>query len=165
MHNPSSRARISFTLAVLGLIGVTGCGQSVSPTRPTPVSGVAAVAVPTAPATPETSTSPALVAQASAGHLSPTDLTNRGWSCFEPIPNRIVCSHPNQGFPTVGNPPPADRPPTFSFFIFSSTGAFVGTELLLRTDLYHGQTCESTDGPYDFVPVIGYYECIHTTGR
>ena len=86
----------------------------------------------------------ALIAQASAGHLSPAILTSRGWTCFEPIPNRIVCSHPNQGFPTFGDPPPDDRPASFSFFIFNSTDRFVGTELLLRTDLYKGQVCEST---------------------
>ena len=42
---------------------------------------------------------------------------------------------------------------------------YVGTELLLRTDLYNGQLCESTGEKYSFVEVIGYYECIHTTGN
>ena len=99
-------------------------------------------------------------------NVTPAKLTERGWTCrVPPVPNRIVCSPPNQGFPTLGTPPPADRPASFTFFIFDSTDRFVGTELLLRTDLYKGQLCESTGEPYDFVPVIGYYECIHTVGR
>jgi len=76
-----------------------------------------------------------------------------------------VCSHPNQGLPPFADPPPADRPASFSFLIFDGTGSFVGTEVLLRTDLYKGQVCESTGQPYDFVEVIGYYECVHTAGR
>jgi hypothetical protein len=123
--------------------------------------------------------SSANISFAMASNLSPADLTNRGWTCFQPLPDRIVCSRPNQGFPTVGNPPPADRPASFTFLVFNSTGRFVGTEVLLRQDLYcgadiadpsgtctrHAQLCESTGQPYDFVPVIGYYECVHTAGR
>jgi hypothetical protein len=166
MDNRSSRVRNSFAVAVLGLISVAlGCGESANPMRPTAVSGAETAVAPAATAAPESPANVNLMAQATAGHLSPTDLTNRGWTCFEPIPNRIVCSHPNQGFPTVGDPPPADRPATFTFFVFDGTDRFVGTELLLRTDLYKGQLCESTGHPYDFVPVIGYYECVHTAGR
>jgi hypothetical protein len=80
------------------------------------------------------------------------------------VPNRIVCSRPNQGFPAIGNPPPEDRPATFTFWLFDGTGAFTGTELLIRTDLYKGQLCESTGALYDFRPAIGYYECVHTPG-
>jgi hypothetical protein len=76
-----------------------------------------------------------------------------------------VCSHPNQGFPTVGFPPPQDRPATFNFWLFNGAGEFTGTELLIRTDLYNDQVCESTGAPYVFVPFIGYYECVHTPGH
>jgi hypothetical protein len=107
-----------------------------------------------------------LVTSASGAELSPTDLEQRGWSCFPPpVPDRIVCSRPNQGFPTIADPPPADRPASFTFFVFDGDGRFVGTEVLIRTDLYKGQLCESTGQPYVFVPVIGYYECVHTAGR
>ena len=58
-------------------------------------------------------------------------------------------------------------------------GEFVGTELLIRPDLYCGADvtdpagtctrnapqCESTGNPYFFQPVIGYYECVHTPGQ
>ena len=78
---------------------------------------------------------------------------------------RVVCSHPNQGLPPFADPPPPDRPASFSFLIFDDATRFVGTEILLRTDLYKGQICKSTDRPYDFVAVIGYYECVHTVGH
>jgi hypothetical protein len=108
----------------------------------------------------------AAVTSTTTGHPTPTDLKSRGWTCFTPpVPNRIVCSHPNQGSPTVGNPPPQDRPATFTFWLFDASGVFTGTELLIRTDLYKGQLCESTGAPYVFVPFIGYYECVHTPGR
>ena len=143
-----ARVRICFAVAALGVISVAaGCGESANPVRPTQVSdaGTAAASATTAASKPAADVS--LIAEASAGHLSPSVLTSRGWACFEPIPNRIVCSHPNQGFPTLGDPPPADRPASFTFFIFDSTDRFVGTELLLRTDLYKGQLCESTGEP------------------
>jgi hypothetical protein len=75
-----------------------------------------------------------------------------------------VCSRPNQGLPTIGNPPPDDRPSTFTFLVFDGSGLFVGTELLIRSDLYGGQLCESTGQPYIFRALIGYYECVRTIG-
>jgi hypothetical protein len=109
----------------------------------------------------------ALFGSASPGavDITPDDLVARGWTCFTPpVPNRIVCSRPNQGFPTVGNPPPADRPASFTFVLFDGQANFVGTEVLIRTDLYQGQVCGQTGEPYVFVPVIGYYECVHRAG-
>lgn len=164
MHSTPSRTPFSLAVAVLGLVSVAvGCGGNGNPVRPGSVSDAGTVGA-SATAGREPAADVTLIAQASAGHLSPAILTDRGWACFEPIPNRIVCSHPNQGFPALGDPPPADRPASFSFFIFDSTDRFVGTELLLRTDLYKGQLCESTGETYDLVSVIGYYECIHTVG-
>ena len=153
MQNTRSRARLGCVVAILGLIGAaTGCGDTANPVRPTAPAGASGI---------ET-----LAAQPSGAALSPTDLENRGWACFPPpVPNRIVCSRPNQGFPTVGNPPPADRPASFTFLVFDGNGRFTGTEVLIRTDLYAGQLCESTGQPYVFVPVIGYNECVHTVGH
>jgi hypothetical protein len=166
MHTRSSRVRICSTVAVLGLIGVAvGCGESANPVRPTAVASAGTPAAAAGTMAPGSQSNVALTARASVEHPNPTELTSRGWTCFEPIPNRIVCSHPNQGLPPFADPPPADRPATFSFLIFDGTGGFVGTEVLLRTELYKGQTCESTGRPYDFVEVIGYYECVHTAGH
>jgi hypothetical protein len=165
MHNTPARIRLSLAVAVLGLVSVAiGCGENANPVRPDSVSAAG-----TAPASEAAANDPAvdhaLITQAAAEPLSPAILTSRGWSCFEPIPNRIVCSHPHQGFPTFGNPPPTDGPPSFSFFIFDDGDHFIGTEHQIRADLYQGQLCGSTGRTYDFVPVIGYYECIHPVGR
>jgi hypothetical protein len=133
------------------------CAQVQSPTRPSEAALPAASLVANSGDTAGTA--------ATTGHPTPTELTSRGWTCFTPpVPNRIVCSRPNQGFPTVGTPPPGDRPATFTFWLFDGSGAFTGTELLIRTDLYQGQLCESTGALYDFRPAIGYYECVHTPG-
>lgn len=151
--------RTAGMLTILAAAGLAAaCSEMASPTRP----GEAALLAPSL-------VSDAGVAAATAattGHPTPTELTARGWTCFTPpVPNRIVCSHPNQGLPTGGNPPPEDRPATFTFWLFDAAGVFTGTELLIRTDLYKGQLCESTGAPYVFVPFIGYYECVHTPGR
>ena len=97
-----------------------------------------------------------------ASSATPEDFAARGWECRQsPVPGRVACSHPNQGFPLV--PPPAERPATYQLKAWQD-GAYAGTILLIRPDLYRGQSCESTGEPYIFRPVIGYYECLHTTG-
>ena len=117
---------------------------------------------PTSPTSPQT---PNPTNTAANAHPNPTELETHGWTCFQPpVPNRIVCGRPNQGRPTIGNPPPEDRPATFTFLVFDGSGLFVGTELLIRTDLYNGQLCESTNQPYIFRALIGYYECVRTIG-
>ena len=101
---------------------------------------------------------------ARVANVSPEELAARGWNCqpAPAIPNRVTCSPPNQGHPVLlpGPPPPADRPATFSLLVFDS-GVFVGTDLLIRSDLYHGQPCRWTGGLYRFLGRIGYYECLH----
>ena len=101
------------------------------------------------------------VAAASA-NLTPEDFAAHGWECRpSPVPGRVACSRPNQGFPAV--PPPDDRPPSYTLLIWDN-GTFTGTVILIRPDLYSGQPCDSTSAPYVFRPVIGYYECLHTIG-
>jgi hypothetical protein len=141
-------------LVIAGALGAFGCSQPTSPTTQA-THQTDAVNVTSAVAHTDGSSSPA--------HISPADLTAHGWSCeVTPIGNRIICSQPNQGFPAFGAP--ADRPANFTFLTFSLTGDFIGTEILIRTDLYNGQRCESTDLPYVFRARIGYYECVHTVG-
>lgn len=107
----------------------------------------------------------AVAAQAGAASVNPTDLIDQGWLCRpSPVPDLIGCSHPNQGFPSL-SAPPEDRPATFTLLAFDGAGHFVGTWILLRADLYHGQRCESTEEPYIFRSLIGYYECLHTAGN
>jgi hypothetical protein len=138
-------------LSIVGLMWLAACGTS--PTSPTADGPQAA-----APAA--TATGPAI----QADHLTPSELTEHGWTCrVPPVPNRIVCMAPNQSFPVPGAP--ADRAPSFSILVFDGTGTFIGTQVAIRTDLYQGQLCESTGQSYIFRPVIGYYECLHTRGR
>ena len=149
-HATLERAnRRQFNTALSGILLaalVAGCGSS--PTSPTS----------------HQMPNPANTA-GTAAHLNPTELATRGWTCFQPpVPNRIVCGRPNQGFPTIGSTPPDDRPATFTFLVFDGSGSFVGTELLIRTDLYSGQICESTGQPYIFRALIGYYECVRNVG-
>lgn len=157
--------RVGNRAIAFGLAGVVaGCSGTTSPAHPS------AVSVETTRAADQTSLRPPStdIPQAAGGVLTPDDLTSRGWTCFEPVvvPPMIICSHPNQGRPAAGNPPPADRPATYNLFRFDkTTGAFIGPVHLIRTDLYNGQMCESTGQPYVLIPIIGYYECAHPGGR
>lgn len=161
-----------------------GCGDSSSPVSPSglEMSGAGPIPAETSsdyPVDTALSIAPGLmIGLPAGGPLTATDLIARGWSCFTPppFPTRTECSHPNQGFPSI--PPPADRPATFTLWRFEN-GQFVGTLLVIRPDLYCGADvadpagtctrnaplCESTGQPYSFVPVIGYYTCLHTPGR
>lgn len=99
-----------------------------------------------------------------AAGVAPEDLAARGWDCRpSPLnPQVITCSPPNQVHPVSlpGPPPPVDRPETITLLVFDN-GAFTGTTLLIRSDLYNGQECPSTGAPYRFIARIGYYECRH----
>ncbi len=98
-------------------------------------------------------------------NVTPAHLVARGWTCVTPpTPNRIVCSHPNQGFPVPGNPPPEDRRASYSLWMFDGAGLFIGPYTLLRSDLYQGQPCDGTGQPWVPRPPVGYFECVHTIG-
>ena len=154
--------RFEIRLIVVGVAGVVSACSGSTPVRPSPAAGAGAPAAPAASLAPQ----PAMPLSAAAA-LSPADLRERGWTCFQPpvLPLRTICSHPNQGLPVVGNPPPSDRPATYNLFRFDAGGTFVGSVHLIRTDLYHDQPCEPAGDPYVFVPIIGYYESVHAVGR
>jgi hypothetical protein len=146
-------------LVACALVSV-GC--SGTPTQPTRENAATSQSTESTAAAPGQS---ATAGQADAASSNPTDLINQGWSCRpSPVPNLIGCSHPNQGFPSP-SASPEDRPATFTLLAFDTAGNFVGTWILLRADLYHGQRCESTREPYIFRSLIGYYECLHTAGN
>ena len=140
---------------LLSGIVASGCGQT-----------------PTAPAQSHTATSPASsseesIVMAQAPGLSLADVVARGWDCRPaPLnPTRVTCSHPNQLHPVglPGPPPPPDRPAAITLLVFDN-GEFAGTSVLIRSDLYSGQTCRARGGPYTFIARIGYYECLHPQG-
>jgi hypothetical protein len=118
------------------------------------------------PVTPPVDASTATSVLMANSNLTPAALMARGWTCITPpTPNRIVCSHPHQGFPVFGNPPPENRPASYSLWMFDGAGNFIGPYTLLRTDLYRGQLCDGTGDPWILRAPIGYYECVHTIGR
>ena len=148
-------------------------GRPVDGIRALMRSGIAAAAIacalaigcggsPTAPST--AAATPSQPELAIAAGLTPTDLAARGWNCGPtPFATTIGCSQ--KDFPTPGNPPPADRPASFTALLFTADEAFIGTVTLIRSDLYHGQKCESTGEPYILRTFVGYYECLHTVGH
>jgi hypothetical protein len=143
-------AAASLTAAVLAV----GC--TATPTEPTPASAPAALfGISAGGGTDLRSTG-----------LTPADLTARGWECRvpPPLPDRIVCVAPNQALPSP-TVPVDQRPPTFTVLVFQNTGAFIGTLIGIRADLYRGQICGPTGEPYIFRAPIGYYECLHPAGR
>jgi hypothetical protein len=117
---------------------------------------------------------PATAASASGG-LSPKQLSDAGWTCFNvvsPVVGTlgVHCAPPGQSLPPTGQPyiqllyffhttdPSSDEPD------------FSGTESLIRADLYRGQPCPTEPGPgggYTYLPDIGlqldYYACHRQT--
>ena len=149
------------TLGVRAAVGVLVCGIfafgcSQPPTAPSPSAAVAS-----------TTGSAEVIGLDQAPGLSLEHLVASGWDC-RPAPfnpTRTTCSHPNQPHPVSfsGPPPPPDRPASIALRVFDN-GVFAGTSVLIRSDLYSGQTCRSTGAPYTFIGRIGYYECLHKQG-
>jgi hypothetical protein len=77
---------------------------------------------------------------AAAEGVSPTQLTAAGWTCIQPrlFPTQLLCAPPGVGLPPLtGAPGFADRLPSYEILVFEfATGAFLGTEHLLRPDIY-----------------------------
>ena len=85
----------------------------------------------------------AAAAPASADDVTPAQLTAAGWTCIQPrlFPALLLCAPPGVGLPPLpGTPGFADRAPSYEFLVFDfATSAFLGTEHLLRPDIYqHG---------------------------
>jgi hypothetical protein len=112
-----------------------------------------------APVIAAASVSLAVVGGATAEGVTPDQLVAAGWICFlDPGAPRTVCSDPGHGRPIPGDP---NAPPSYNFKLFTLDGSFIGTSHLIRADLYRGQPCPLSGGPYLFIPPIGYYRCEH----
>jgi hypothetical protein len=101
----------------------------------------------------------ALASNAGAGGVTREQLEAHGWTCFvpPPLPDEVACFDPGRGRPVPGN---ADPAPSYSTLRFSRvSGEFLSTVHLIRHDLYSGQPCGKEQ--YVFIPVIGYWECVH----
>jgi hypothetical protein len=100
----------------------------------------------------------AVAAGASADGLTAAQLQAQGWTCvLVPDENLLHCRNP-------GSEPLVAGPTELDFLVFDASGAtFLGTEHLIRSDLYHEQPCNGTPtGLYQFIPRgPGYYACHH----
>ena len=96
---------------------------------------------------------------ASARGVNPTQLASAGWDC--PVVLGAVHCAPPGGLARVIS----GEAETMSFLVFQTTdGEFLGTELIVRADLFSGQPCP-TDPPSKqythLLPLLGldYYAC------
>ncbi len=114
-------------------------------------------------------------AASNSGGLSPAQLNDHGWSCFNVEtsvvgPLGVHCAQPGQPWPPTGQP----HIQLLYFFnttdVNSTVPDFTGTETLIRADIYQGQPCPTEPGPnggYTYLPDIGipldYYGCHRQT--
>jgi hypothetical protein len=90
---------------------------------------------------------------AKADGPTPAQLTAAGWTCIQP---RLLP-------PLPGTPGFADRLPSYEFLVFSfATGSFLGTEHLLRPDIFeHGTPpcLQQPGGQYIYNPRNDLWFC------
>ena len=81
---------------------------------------------------------------ARANPVTPSQLSAAGWTCIQPLrfPTQMLCAPPGVGLPPLpGTPGFENRAPSYEFLVFDyATGAFMGTEHLLRPDIYERGT-------------------------
>jgi len=104
-----------------------------------------------------------LTAAGGSGGLSPKQLNDQGWTCFNVPGLGVHCSAPGQEWPPTG-------PTAQLLYFFNTTDPasdvpdFTGTETLLRDDYYRGQPCPTeASGEYNFLGDLGggasYWGC------
>jgi hypothetical protein len=103
---------------------------------------------------------------ASAAGLTPAQLTAAGWTCIQPVldPTLMLCFSPGVGLPPLpGTPGVADRLPSYENLVFDfATGAFLGTQHVLRPDIYEQgkPPCpQQPGGEYIYNPRIDLWFC------
>lgn len=101
--------------------------------------------------------------------LTPDQLTQAGWTCIQPRldPTLLLCAPPGVGLPPLaGTPGFADRAPLYELLGFEfATGAFIGTQHLLRPDIYEqGEpSCpQQPGGEYVYNPRNDLWSCTRT---
>ena len=103
------------------------------------------------------------------GGITPSHLSAAGWTCIQPRINPILmlCAPPGVGLPPLpGTPGFEDRAPSYEFLVFEyATGAFLGTQHLLRPDIYERGTppCpQQPGGQYIYNPRNDLWACTRT---
>jgi len=106
---------------------------------------------------------------ATAEGVTPGQLSAAGWTCIQPRadPTREICAPPGVGLPPLpGTPGFADRGPSYEFLVFEfATGEFIGTQHLLRPDIYLQGTppCPQQPGrEYIYIPRNDLWGCFRT---
>jgi len=106
---------------------------------------------------------------ARAQSVTPLRLSAAGWTCIQPRldPTLTLCVPPGVGLPPLpGTPGFQDRAPSFEFLVFeTATGAFIGTQHLLRPDIYEQGTppCpQQPGGEYIYNPRNDLWFCTRT---
>ncbi len=93
-------------------------------------------------------------AAARDGNVSQQQLERAGWDCSTVVAGEPHCVSPSA---TFGDRLAAEDP-SIPVMVFGADGSFLGTEILIREDLYAGQPC-----PQDVVLELpfGYVGCHH----
>jgi hypothetical protein len=106
---------------------------------------------------------------AKAESITPGQLSAAGWTCIQPRidPTLILCAPPGVGLPPLpGTPGFEDRAPSYEFLVFeNATGAFIGTQHLLRPDVYQRGTppCpQQAGGKYTYNPRNDLWSCLRS---
>jgi hypothetical protein len=111
----------------------------------------------------------AIAAPAKAEGVTPNQLTAAGWTCIQPRldPTLLLCAPPGVGLPPLpGTPGFNDRAPSYDFLVFEfATHAFIGTQHLLRPDIYENgkPPCpQQPGGQYIYNPRNDLWSCLRT---
>jgi hypothetical protein len=114
-------------------------------------------------------TAGAAAVTAKADRVTPTQLSAAGWTCIQPRldPTLMLCAPPGAGLPPLPGTPGFDgRAPSYEFLVFGfATGAFLGTQHLLRPDIYANGTppCpQQPGGAYVYNPRNDLWSCLRT---
>jgi hypothetical protein len=106
---------------------------------------------------------------AKSASVTPRQLAEAGWTCIQPRldPTLLLCTPPGVGLPPLpGTPGFAERAPSYEFLVFEfATGVFIGTQHLLRPDIYeHGKPpCpQQLGGEYIYNPRNDLWSCLRT---
>ena len=106
---------------------------------------------------------------ANAEGVTPGQLSAAGWTCIQPRidPTLMLCAPPGVGLPPLpGTPGFGDRAPSYEFLVFeNATGAFIGTQHLLRPDIYERGTppcSQQPGGEYLYNPRNDLWSCLRT---
>jgi hypothetical protein len=106
---------------------------------------------------------------AKAEGITSGQLSAAGWTCIQPLlfPTQMLCVPPGVGLPPLpGTPGFEDRAPAFDVLVFDhATGAFIGTQHLLRPDIYERGTppCpQQPGGEYIYNPRNDYWFCLRS---